>query len=634
MIKKALKVIIPCLFATVLVVLLCFNCFTKKTDLKYNGKGSCEIEVVSELAENEFKTYANRTISEYNEISGDDDYWKLEGIEKCDGGYKVKVSFRRIDKVKGPGDFYLQDFSAFTRPESANLALLKNLRDGNWKNTWISSLDGKQVSVSVDKTKKGSQKFAVTNATGEEKNTLDEDADDYFFAEKHDKSKVFLFRIVGLQNVKSLKFSVYGKIEYIGCAGESVKLTAENAIEAFPVRGQAVIDSQTDENGEFIKTDMNFIFGYIVYTPYMSPATLSVIVICSLFALFAILSLVFYLIKRGEKIAAEAAKKTTDEAGGKKSCAFIVGVKSALGSDKFKLMRKQKLLYFLILPAIALLFVFNYLPLGGLIIAFKDYAVTEGVNGSEWIGLKNFKQIFIEPTTNYYLAIRNTIYISILRIVTNFPMILIFALLLNEVKSKKARGFFQTISYIPFFISWVAVGSLTSNMFMDDGVLNKLITACGGTPVSWYTDEKPWWSILSITTLWKGMGWGTLIYISAMGTIDDELYDACLIDGGGKFRQAITVTLPGISNVITLQLLLDVSSLLGDNAEQIMALTNGNNDALSNLQVIGTGIIGTITGGGSYSLSTAIGLFQSVVGLILVLVMNKIAKKTEHEGIL
>ena len=119
-----------------------------------------------------------------------------------------------------------------------------------------------------------------------------------------------------------------------------------------------------------------------------------------------------------------------------------------------------------------------------------------------------------------------------------------------------------------------------------------------------------------------------------MGTIDDELYDACLIDGGGKFRQAITVTLPGISNVITLQLLLDVSSLLGDNAEQIMALTNGNNDALSNLQVIGTGIIGTITGGGSYSLSTAIGLFQSVVGLILVLVMNKIAKKTEHEGIL
>lgn len=629
MIKKALKIIIPCLLAAVAVVLLCFNVFTKKTDLKYNGKGSCEIEVESDLGDEEFKNYVNRAISEYNEISGDDDYWALKKIEKRDGGYAVKVSFRRIDKVKGPGDFYLQDFSAFTRPESANLSLLKNLRDGNWKNTWISSLNGNQVSVTVDRTKKGSQKFAVTDTRGEEQNTLDEEASDYFFAKNDDKSKIFLFRLVGLQNVKSVKFSVYGKIDYIGCPSESVKLTAENEIEAFPVKAEAVLDGQTDESGEFVKTDMNFIFGYIVYTPYISPATLSVIIICALFALFAVILLAFYFTKRGKKIVAASAENDQ-----KVGCAFLVGVKSAFESDKFKLMRKQKLLYFLILPSVALLFVFNYLPLGGLIIAFKDYVVTEGVNGSEWIGLKNFRQIFIEPTTSYYLAIRNTIYISLLRVATNFPMILIFALLLNEVKNKKARGVFQTVSYIPYFISWVAVGSLTSNLFMDDGILNKLISACGGTPVSWYTDEKPWWGILSISTLWKGMGWGTLIYISAMGTIDDELYDACLIDGGGKLRQAFTVTLPGISNVITLQLLLDVSSLLGDNAEQIMALTNGNNDALSNLQVIGTGIIGTITGGGSYSLSTAIGLFQSVVGLILVLVMNKIAKKTEHEGIL
>ena len=318
----------------------------------------------------------------------------------------------------------------------------------------------------------------------------------------------------------------------------------------------------------------------------------------------------------------------------KKKSDLAIGAEQFFKGKLWARIVKNKLMYLIILPALVFLIVFNYAPMFGLVIAFQDYKLLEGVMGSEWVGLKTFYNLLFDPNTSAYRLIRNTLYISLIRILSNFPIILIFALLLREIKCKAGRSAIQTLSYIPNFISWVAVSGIAYNLFsVDGGLINKVIELFGGEPISWYTTQDPWWAILAITSLWKGMGWSTLIYMSAMGTIDGELYDACLIDGGGRWQQAKVVTLPGLANVISIQLLMDSAAILSDNADQIMSMTNGS-PSLGNTNVIGTSIINTVTGGGNFALSTAMGLIQGLVGLCLVLIVNSIVKKTENEGIL
>jgi putative aldouronate transport system permease protein len=271
----------------------------------------------------------------------------------------------------------------------------------------------------------------------------------------------------------------------------------------------------------------------------------------------------------------------------------------------------------------------------GIIIAFQDYVGAEGVLGSEFVGFKNFYDILFNPMTVSYREIRNTVYISIIRIVTNFPIILIFTLVVNEIKSKQAKGLVQAISYIPYYISWISVGGMAYNLFkLDGGIFNQLIVHFGGTPFDWYTKVDYWWWILAASSLWKGMGWSTLIYLSALSAIDLELYEACEIDGGGRFRKMISVTIPGIMNVIMIQLILDIASVLSDNYDQIMAMIN-KADALSETtKVIGAIEFNAVSGSSGQSRATAYGLLRGVIGLILVFATNKIAKGSGNEGIM
>ena len=192
----------------------------------------------------------------------------------------------------------------------------------------------------------------------------------------------------------------------------------------------------------------------------------------------------------------------------------------------------------------------------------------------------------------------------------------------------------QTISYIPNFISWIAVGGMAFNLLGENGALNAMLIKLLGHSFDFYGEPSYWWGILAASSLWKGMGWGTLIYMSALGGISDELYDACTIDGGGRFRQAITVTIPGVMNVIMLQLILDISSIMGDNYEQIIAMTRSLDILNSTTNVVGTLAYSSVLGGGGFSTATACGLIQGVIGLILVIFTNRIVKKTDNEGIL
>lgn len=677
------KYIFVCVLSAMFVIL--FGGWTGGgvASLKHNGKANATFTVESDETESEFLKNLERTISGYNDDSGDSDYIKIKSCSRKDGAYEVQLNFRRIDKVKAAGNYEWNSFSSFAG-YAENRKLIENLAKGNWRNTWSLYYNGAAGSVQFDKNAEGQTKILPRTADGQ-KLSAEEFLNAADGAKKNEK--IFVFRMPDMGNVRSLKITFPGTITRY--AGNNVSLAGDDTIEIGSTKTVAALVHRyrldINENGEeelkeelLTDVEVNAMLGYAVYEQSLSPAAIAGITIFCVALGGCIAALAAALIARGKKITAPFAEKiggekplcgqgagtaekaeTMETAGTdtepfyelqltpaikkesvekplvKKENYFAAGVADVFRGKTWKNICKNRWLYLIILPAILLVALFCYIPMAGIVIAFQDFNLLEGVSGSEWVGMKAFRRIFMDYSTANYLAVRNTIYIALIRIGTNFPLILIFSLLLHEIKSNSARSAIQAISYIPYFISWVALGGLANNLFTQDGgVLNKLLVSLGASEISWYNEPRYWWAILSISSLWKGMGWSTLIYMSAMGSINDELYEACTIDGGGRFRRMITVTLPGISNVITLQILLDVASLVRDDADQILAMTNSSPALDRTTSVIGTSILKSITSGSGYSGSTALGIVQGLVGLMLVLIMNRIVKKTDNEGLI
>lgn len=677
------KYIFVCVLSAMFVIL--FGGWTGGgvASLKHNGKANATFTVESDETESEFLKNLERTIGGYNDDSGDSDYIKIKSCSRKDGAYEVQLNFRRIDKVKAAGNYEWNSFSSFAE-YAENRKLIENLAKGNWRNTWSLYYNGAAGSVQFDKNAEGQTKILPRTADGQ-KLSAEEFLNAADGAKKNEK--IFVFRMPDMGNVRSLKITFPGTITRY--AGNNVSLAGDDTIEIGSTKTVAALVHRyrldINENGEeelkeelLTDVEVNAMLGYAVYEQSLSPAAIAGIAIFCAALGGGIAALAAALIARGKKVTAPLAEKiggekplcgqgtgtagkaeTTEPAGTdtepfyelqrapaikkesvekplvKKENYFAAGVADVFRGKTWKNICKNRWLYLIILPAILLVALFCYIPMAGIVIAFQDFNLLEGVSGSEWVGMKAFRRIFVEYSTANYLAVRNTIYIALIRIGTNFPLILIFSLLLHEIKSNSARSAIQAISYIPYFISWVALGGLANNLFTQDGgVLNKLLVSLGASEISWYNEPRYWWAILSISSLWKGMGWSTLIYMSAMGSINDELYEACTIDGGGRFRRMITVTLPGISNVITLQILLDVASLVRDDADQILAMTNSSPALDRTTSVIGTSILKSITSGSGYSGSTALGIVQGLVGLMLVLIMNRIVKKTDNEGLI
>ena len=677
------KYIFVCVLSAMFVIL--FGGWTGGgvASLKHNGKANATFTVESHETESEFLKNLERTIGGYNDDSGDSDYIKIKSCSRKDGAYEVQLNFRRIDKVKAAGNYEWNSFSSFAG-YAENRKLIENLAKGNWRNTWSLYYNGAAGSVQFDKNAEGQTKILPRTADGQ-KLSAEEFLNAADGAKKNEK--IFVFRMPDMGNVRSLKITFPGTITRY--AGNNVSLAGDDTIEIGSTKTVAALVHRyrldINENGEeelkeelLTDVEVNAMLGYAVYEQSLSPAAIAGITIFCVALGGGIAALAAALIARGKKITAPFAEKiggekplcgqgagtaekaeTMETAGTdtepfyelqltpalkkesvekplvKKENYFAAGVADVFRGKTWKNICKNRWLYLIILPAILLVALFCYIPMAGIVIAFQDFNLLEGVSGSEWVGMKAFRRIFMDYSTANYLAVRNTIYIALIRIGTNFPLILIFSLLLHEIKSNSARSAIQAISYIPYFISWVALGGLANNLFTQDGgVLNKLLVSLGASEISWYNEPRYWWAILSISSLWKGMGWSTLIYMSAMGSINDELYEACTIDGGGRFRRMITVTLPGISNVITLQILLDVASLVRDDADQILAMTNSSPALDRTTSVIGTSILKSITSGSGYSGSTALGIVQGLVGLMLVLIMNRIVKKTDNEGLI
>ncbi|WP_443663575.1 ABC transporter permease [Clostridium sp.] len=294
-------------------------------------------------------------------------------------------------------------------------------------------------------------------------------------------------------------------------------------------------------------------------------------------------------------------------------------------------VKEQKELILITLPFLVLLIVFVYVPLWGWIMAFQNYKPALGVQGSEWVGLKNFSVLFKDP--DFYHAIRNTLGISVLKFVTGFTGAITLAVLINEVRNVKFKKVVQTISYLPHFVSWVVAASIvTTALSPDNGIVNEVLIALHfiKEPIAFMGIPKLFWGILAGSDLWKEIGWSTIIYLAAMTAIDNELYEAASIDGAGRIRKVFAITLPSIIPTIKILMILSIGWLLTANFEQVYLLRNGMVADVSNTLEIYVYNLGIPLG--RYSFATTAGIFTSVVSLILVMSCNRLSKLLDGES--
>lgn len=295
---------------------------------------------------------------------------------------------------------------------------------------------------------------------------------------------------------------------------------------------------------------------------------------------------------------------------------------------------KQWELQSMIWPGILFILIFNIVPMYGVLIAFKKYSISTGIYGiltSEWVGFKYFAQFFTDE--NFPLVLRNTVVVSLLRMFIAFPIPIIFALLLNEITSQKFKKMVQTISYLPHFISWVVFGGLVINFLSKDGVINAVLMKIGilKSSLSFLATPGYFWTILIVSGVIKSLGYSAIIYIAAIASIEQEMYESAIIDGAGRLRIMWNITLPSISGTIVIMFLLQISSMLTSNFDQVWMLQNNLN--ISTSETIDTYVYKLGIQKMRYSYSTAVGLFQSLIGLILLYSGNFLARKVGDKGL-
>ncbi len=580
-----------------------------------NGKiDSVEIEVkkekVSELDDLPgFESYFDNYIKELNTESGNYyqyPYYQVNGYSENGTSYLVDLKTRRVDKLKGLGVFDYSLSESFFANDNTREETLERLYQH--KNSKI--INRRYADGHINRFKINDYDYSLRIRDISDNSKLGIADAKRSISEKG--NHVVYFNLIDLNLIDSLRFKVNGRIKYfsslerdgseinnISIQGNEVTITPVN------VNATGTDIQNTDEYGNPISVtgDFGLYVGYFVYQQNISSWLISGFVVIGI-----LLSTILYFGIVKHKF------------------------KETFSRENFKKVFKFRTLYVILIPALILLVVFRYLPMLWLSAGFMDYNLLEGLN-SEWVGGEYFYGIlYAQNTPEMYRIFRNTIFISFIRIVTNLPFILFLALVINSMKKKKIKTVFQGLTMIPYFLSWVAIGGLFYSLLnSESGLVNRLFALT----TDWYSVSEPWWMLLSLSSLWKGMGWSAIIYIAAMCQIDPQHYEAARIDGCGPIRQAFTVTLPGIMNVLCLQLILDISNLMRDNFDQIFAMTNGKitSTISDTVDVVGR-ISYTSLLNSNFGSATAIGLIQGIIGCVLVVFANHIVKKSDNDGIM
>lgn len=297
--------------------------------------------------------------------------------------------------------------------------------------------------------------------------------------------------------------------------------------------------------------------------------------------------------------------------------------------NRSKRLKNLELYSMLIIP-ITFFALFKYLPLIGTVVAFQDYNIFQGIFGSPWVGFKHFQEVF--SSTEFYVALKNTIILNLGELFITFPVPIVLAVILNELRSEKLKKVTQTVMYLPHFLSMVIIAGIVYQVFASTGIVNNIITGFGGQPVNFMGDSGKWRAIYWGSGIWMGAGYGMIIYLAAMAGVNVELYDAAYIDGANRWKRIWHVTLPQLKPTIVIMTIMNVGKILSISFERPYLMGNVLVDDVST--VISTYVYSVGLQAGRYDFATAVGLFQSVVALFMVLCANWFAKKMGEEGII
>jgi putative aldouronate transport system permease protein len=302
-------------------------------------------------------------------------------------------------------------------------------------------------------------------------------------------------------------------------------------------------------------------------------------------------------------------------------------VKSKSG---YREAKKMWMLYlFLLLPIIHTI-IFHYLPMYGVVIAFKDFRPVDGILGSKWNNFQHFKDLF--SSTGFFRVFKNTIKISILRLAFGFPAPIVLALLINEIWHVRFKKVVQTISYLPVFMSWVVLtGVFFEFLSVQRGPVNYLIKVLGGQPIDFFTNKRFFVPMLIFTDVWRGVGWGAVIYLASLSSVNPELYESAELDGANRFHKAIHISLPALTPVITILFILNLGGILNAGFDQIFNMYNPL--VMEVADIIDTYVYRMGLVNAEYDFSAAVGLFKNVVGLILILITNSLVARISDYGI-
>ena len=297
---------------------------------------------------------------------------------------------------------------------------------------------------------------------------------------------------------------------------------------------------------------------------------------------------------------------------------------------RMKRIWTNRYLYFLLVPCVVYYAVFKYVPMYGLIIAFKDFKFAKGILGSPWVGLDNFRYVF--GLKDFYRVFGNAVQLNLMKLLIYFPTPILLSLALNEIPFLRYKRLAQTTVYLPYFISWVVIGGILVNLLSPSwGIINLLIKSLGGEPIFFLGKDRYFRGIAVISQIWKQAGWDSILYLAAITAINPDLYEAATIDGASRLKRIWHVTLPGIRPTIVILLLLTIGKLLDNGFEQIKVIQNNSNMQVSQVFETYTYMVGVVNG--RFSFAATVGLFSSSVGFVLLLTANYIAKFCGEEGI-
>lgn len=299
-----------------------------------------------------------------------------------------------------------------------------------------------------------------------------------------------------------------------------------------------------------------------------------------------------------------------------------------MGSIIKNKIRKYEL-YLMLIPGVIFMLIFNYLPMYGLSIAFKRYTVIDTFRTAPWVMFDNFKIIMSDRM--FWTSVKNTLAISLLKMGIGFIVPIILAIMIFEVVNTRFKKFVQTVSYLPHFLSWIILGGMLINWLSTTGLMNQLLNMVGisASRSNHLLDSNKYWMIAVLSDIWKGAGWGTILYLAAMSKIDPNYYEAAELDGASRLAQIRHITIPLIRNIIILNFILTVSGLLGSNLDQTMVLMNSQNR--SKAEVINSYVYKMGMTQGDFSYATAVGLGISLVSIVLLFVSNRVTSKLNDD---